>query len=81
METTLNLILQLVILLCQIAVGAVTVLVVLRNPAAHAPLKRTEEKQPEVSEEERRMQEQMQKMMDGMQNILGYNGMPQGDRR
>ena len=33
-----------------------------------------------LAEEERRMQEQMKRMMDGMNNILGYDGHPQGDR-
>lgn len=83
METIIGLILQLLILGCQIAVCILGYVLVTRGAAQQTP------KEPQqgpdateaaLSEEERRMQEQMQKMMDGMNNIFGYNGTPQGDK-
>ncbi len=79
METILGLILQLLILGCQIAVCILGYVLVTRGTAPQ------KEKEPDaaesaLSEEERRMQEQMKRMMDGMNNILGYDGHPQGDR-
>lgn len=87
METTLGLILQLLILACQIGVCVLGYLVVRRD---NAPQKTREQKETEptfgakdsaLAEEERRMQEQMQKMIDGMNNIFGYDGRTQGDKR
>ena len=87
METTLGLILQLLILACQIGVCVLGYLVVRRD---NAPRKTREPKETEptwgakdsaLAEEERRMQEQMQKMIDGMNNIFGYDGRTQGDKR
>ena len=87
METTLGLILQLLILACQIGVCVLCYLVVRRD---NAPQKTREPEKTEqtlgatdsaLAEEERRMQEQMQKMMDGMNNIFGYDGRLQGDKR
>ena len=87
METILGLILQLLILGCQIAVCILGYVLFTRGTA---PQQR--EREPEatesalgatdsaLAEEERRMQEQMKRMMDGMNNILGYDGHPQGDR-
>ena len=87
METILGLILQLLILGCQIAVCILGYVLVTRG---NAPQQK--EREPEatesalgatdsaLAEEERRMQEQMKRMMDGMNNILGYDGHPQGDR-
>lgn len=80
METILGLILQLLILGCQIAVCILGYVLVTRGAAARTAQKEPEAQKQELSEEERRMQEQMQKMMDGMNNILGYNGTPQGDK-
>lgn len=79
METILGLILQLLILGCQIAVCILGYVLVTRGTA---PQKEREPEATEaaISEEERRMQEQMKRMMDGMNNILGYDGHPQGDR-
>mgnify|MGYP007068187192 CR=1 FL=1 len=79
METILGLILQLLILGCQIAVCILGYVLVTRGTAPQ------KEKEPDaaesaLAEEERRMQEQMKRMMDGMNNILGYDGHPQGDR-
>ena len=64
---------------CQIAVCILGYVLVTRGTAPQ------KEKEPDaaesaLSEEERRMQEQMKRMMDGMNNILGYDGHPQGDR-
>ena len=87
METTLGLILQLLILACHIGVCVLGYLVVRRD---NAPQKTREPKETEptlgakdsaLAEEERRMQEQMQKMIDGMNNIFGYDGRQQGDKR
>lgn len=87
METTLGLILQLLILACQIGVCVLGYLIVRRD---NAPQKTREPEVTEptlgatdsaLAEEEQRMQEQMQKMMDGMNNIFGYDGRPQGDKR
>ena len=87
METILGLILQLLILACQIGVCVLGYLIVQRD---NAPQKTREPEETEstlgatdsaLAEEERRMQEQMQKMMDGVNNILGYDGRPQGDKR
>lgn len=87
METILGLILQLLILGCQIAVCILGYVLVTRGTAPQQ-----KEREPEatesvapsadsaLAEEERRMQEQMKRMMDGMNNILGYDGHPQGDR-
>lgn len=82
METILGLILQVLILACQIAVCALGYVLVTRGavPQPHEQKEREPEAaETAISEEERRMQEQMQKMMDGMNNILGYDGHPQGD--
>ena len=81
METTLGLILQLLILACQIGVCVLGYLIVQRSPAPKGPQQGPDATESAISEEERRMQEQMQKMMDGMNNILGYDGGPQGDKR
>lgn len=81
METILGLILQLLILACQIGICVLGYLNVQRGPAPKGPQQGPDATEPAISEEERRMQEQMQKMMDGMNNILGYNGGPQGDKR
>ena len=87
METTLGLILQVLILACQIGVCVLGYLIVRRD---NAPQKTREPEKTEptfgatdsaLSEEERRMQEQMQKMMDGMNNIFGYDDRTQGDTR
>lgn len=87
METILGLILQLLILGCQIAVCILGYVLVTRGTEP-----KQKEREPEatesalgatdsaLAEEERRMQEQMKRMMDGMNNILGYDGHPQGDR-
>lgn len=87
METILGLILQLLILGCQIAVCILGYVLVTRGTEPQQ-----KEREPEatesalgatdsaLAEEERRMQEQMKRMMDGMNNILGYDGHPQGDR-
>lgn len=87
METILGLILQLLILGCQIAVCILGYVLVTRGTVPQQ-----KEREPEatesalgatdsaLAEEERRMQEQMKRMMDGMNNILGYDGHPQGDR-
>ena len=88
METILGLILQLLILGCQIAVCILGYVLVTRGTAPQQ-----KEREPEatesalgatdsaLAEEERRMQEQMQKMIDGMNNIFGYDGRTQGDKR
>ena len=86
METILGLILQLLILGCQIAVCILGYVLVTRGSAPQPPQKRPEPKEaeagePELSEEERRAQEQIKRMMDGMNNILGYDGHRQGDKR
>lgn len=81
METILGLILQLLILGCQIAVCILGYVLVTRGAAPRTVPREPEAQKQEPSEEERRTQEQMQKMMDGMNNILGYNGTPQGDKR
>ena len=87
METILGLVLQLLILGCQIAVCILGYVLVTRGTAPQQ-----KEREPEatesalgatdsaLAEEERRMQEQMKRMMDGMNNILGYDGHPLGDR-
>ena len=87
METILGLVLQLLILGCQIAVCILGYVLVTRGTTPQQ-----KEREPEatesalgatdsaLAEEERRMQEQMKRMMDGMNNILGYDGHPQGDR-
>lgn len=83
METIIGLILQLLILGCQIAVCILGYVLVTRGAAQQAPngpQHGTDATEATLSEEERRMQEQMQKMMDGMNNIFGYNGTPQGDK-
>ncbi len=82
METIIGLILQLLILGCQIAV-CILGYVVTRGTAQQTPKgpqQGPDATEAALSEEERRMQEQMQKMMEGMNNILGYNGTPQGDK-
>ena len=84
METILGLILQLLILGCQIAVCILGYVLVTRGAAQQmqkGPQQGPDATEAALSEEERRMQEQMQKMMDGMNNILGYNGTPQGDKQ
>lgn len=88
METILGLILQTLILGCQIAVCVLGYILVTRGStpqqkpteaeAAQSTLGATD---AALAEEERRMQEQMQRMMDGMNNILGYDGHPQGDKQ
>lgn len=83
METILVLILQLLILGCQIAVCILGYVLVTRGAAQQTPKgpqQGPDATEATLSEEERRMQEQMQKMMDGMNNIFGYNGTPQGDK-
>ena len=90
METILGLILQLLILGCQIAVCILGYVLVTRGAAQQAPngpQQGPDATEPALgatdsalAEEERRMQEQMKRMMDGMNNILGYDGHPQGDR-
>lgn len=86
METILGLILQLLILGCQIAVCILGYVLVTRGSALQQTQKGPGPKDAgaseiELSEEERLMQEQMQRMMDGMNNILGYDGHRQGDKR
>ena len=83
METILGLILQLLILGCQIAICILGYVLVTRGAAQqtpNGPQQGPDATETALSEEERRMQEQMQKMMDGMNNIFGYNGTPQGDK-
>lgn len=83
METIIGLILQLLILGCQIAVCILGYVLVTRGAAQQTPKgpqQGPDATEAALSEEERRMQEQMQKMMDGMNNIFGYNGTPQGDK-
>ena len=81
MEMILGLILQLLILACQIAVCILGYVLVRHKPIQEERKQEQDAAKPEPSEEERRMQEQMQKMMDGMNNIFGYDGRPQGDKR
>ena len=87
METILGLILQLLILGCQIAVCILGYALVTRGTAPQQKEREQEATESALgatdsalAEEERRMQEQMKRMMDGMNNILGYDGHPQGDR-
>lgn len=87
METILGLILQLLILGCQIAVCILGYVLVTRGTAPQQKEREPESTESALgaadsapAEEERRMQEQMKRMMDGMNNILGYDGHPQGDR-
>lgn len=80
METILGLVLQLLILGCQIAVCILGYVLVTRGTAPQQKEREPEAAEAALSEEERRMQEQMKRMMDGMNNILGYDGHPQGDR-
>lgn len=80
METTLGIIMQLLILLCQIAVCALTVLLSMRKAGTSEPAQEPPQEQP-LSEEEQQLQKKMQQMMDGMNNILGYDGHRQGDGR
>ena len=83
METIIGLILQLLLLGCQIAVCSLGYVLATRGAAQQAPngpQQGPDATEAALSEEERRMQEQMQKMMDGMNNIFGYNGTPQGDK-
>ena len=80
METILGLILQLLILGCQIAVCILGYVLVTRGTAPQQKEREPEAADSALAEEERRMQEQMKRMMDGMNNILGYDGHPQGDR-
>lgn len=80
METILGLILQLLILGCQIAVCILGYALVTRGTAPQQKEREPEAVEAALSEEERRMQEQMKRMMDGMNNILGYDGHPQGER-
>lgn len=71
------------ILGCQIAVCILGYVLVTRGAAQQTPKgpqQGPDATEATLSEEERRMQEQMQKMMDGMNNIFGYNGTPQGDK-
>jgi hypothetical protein len=81
MEMILGLILQLLILACQIAVCILGYVLVRHKPIQEERKQEQDVPKPEPSEDERRMQEQMQKMMDGMNNIFGYDGRPQGDKR
>lgn len=88
METILGLILQLLILLCQIGVCMLGFLNMQRGPVPQQKTRETETTESTLgatdsalAEEERRMQEQMKHMMDGMNNILSYDGKPQGDKR
>lgn len=81
MEMILGLILQLLILACQIAVCILGYVLVRHKPIQEERKQEQGVPKPEPSEDERRMQEQMQKMMDGMNNIFGYDGRPQGDKR
>lgn len=81
MEMILGLILQLLILACQIAVCILGYVLVRHKPIQEERKQEQDAPKPEPSEDERRMQEQMQKMMDGMNNIFGYDGRPQGDKR
>lgn len=81
METILGLILQVLILACQIGVCALSYLNMQRGLEPKGPQQGPDATESAISEEERRMQEQMQRMMDGMNNILGYDGKPQGDKR
>mgnify|MGYP003594882159 FL=1 len=81
MEMILGLILQLLILACQIAVCILGYVLVRHKPIQEERKQEQDAQKPEPSEDERRMQEQMQKMMDGMNNIFGYDGRPQGDKR
>lgn len=80
METILGLILQLLILACQISVLILGYVLVTRGALPQQKTREPETAEAALSEEERRMQEQMKRMMDGMNNILGYDGHPQGDR-
>lgn len=80
METILGLILQLLILTCQIAVLILGYVLVTHGALPQQKTREPETAEAALSEEERRMQEQMKRMMDGMNNILGYDGHPQGDR-
>lgn len=81
METILGLILQVLILGCQIAVCILGYVLVTRGGTPQQRPTEQETHGQELSEEERQMQEQMKKMMDGMNNILGYDGHRQGDRQ
>lgn len=90
METILGLILQILILGCQIAVCVLGYILVTRGTTPQQKPTEAEAEAAEpalgatdsaLAEEERRMQEQMKRMMDGMNNILGYDGRPQGDRQ
>ena len=81
METILGLILQVLILACQIAVCVLGYVLVTRGTSPQQKTSEPEVAATALSEEERRMQEQMQKMMAGMNNILGYDGQPQGGRK
>lgn len=81
METILGIILQLLILACQIAICILGYVLVARGSVPQPPQKEPETGEIELSEEERRMQEKMQRMMDGMNNILGYDGHRQGDKQ
>lgn len=81
METILGIILQLLILACQIAICILGYVLVARGSVPQQPQKEPETGEIELSEEERRMQENMQRMMDGMNNILGYDGHRQGDKQ
>lgn len=90
METILGLILQILILGCQIAVCVLGYILVMRGTTPQQKPTEAEAEAAEpalgatdsaLAEEERRMQEQMKRMMDGMNNILGYDGRPQGDKQ
>lgn len=80
METTLGIIMQLLVLLCQIVVCALTIQLTMRKAGASEPAQELPQEQP-LSEEEQQLQKKMQQMMDGMNNILGYDGHRQGDGR
>lgn len=61
METILGLILQLLILACQIAVCILGYVLVRHKPIQEERKQEQDAPKPEPSEDERRMQEQMQK--------------------
>lgn len=77
METILGLILQMLILICQILVCVLSLH--LRGARTEPPKQDTpvEEQNKEITEEERRMQEYMKKMQEGVNNILNYDGTAQ----
>lgn len=77
METILGLILQMLVLICQILICVLSLHLRgarVEPPKQDAPV---EEQSNEPTEEERRMQEYMKKMQEGMNNILNYDGTAQ----